>query len=118
MGAGYDPDAAQVLTPQRKKAALTKLFKDMFGIPVNFGQGKKRIQALDAIDQLLDGYRGIRFIAHVLERPTNGIGLGGRLSLVLEKHHNDPDMADDPERAQPVDIRSGGLIQEMTQDIR
>ncbi len=85
VDAGFTPDQAQTLPPQKKKNILVKLFKDKFDIAVKFEQGGKKLEAKYAIDQLLDAYRGIRFMGHVLGLPRKAFSLESTLSLVMEK---------------------------------
>lgn len=84
--AGLNPDEGKLLPPEKQVAVLSKLLKDKFGFAVvaDKGPGGKAL-ALDAIDQMLDAYRNLQFMAHALGMPNTAFGLGDRLKLSMEK---------------------------------
>ncbi|MDK9695521.1 MAG: hypothetical protein OEL76_03950 [Siculibacillus sp.] len=80
--AGLDPDRARNMPAARQIETLSTLVRDKFGLAAVRDKGAK---ARDAIDQMLDAYRNVQFMAHALVMPNKAIGLGGRLSISLEK---------------------------------
>jgi hypothetical protein len=78
---GYDPAQAELLPPARQYEILRKGLKDSFGLAEV--QKSERANIRLAIDQLLDAYRGLQFMTHVLDLPTKAIGLNGTLALGL-----------------------------------
>ena len=80
--AGVDPDQATLWPIERQFDVLSKLVKDRFGVTV---KKTGQLQGRMAVDQLLDLYRNMQFMAHTLGMPNEGMGLGGRLHLLLRK---------------------------------
>lgn len=80
--AGVDPDRATLWPIERQFDVLSKLVKDRFGVTV---KKTGQLQGRMAVDQLLDLYRNMQFMAHMLGMPNEGMGLGGRLHLLLRK---------------------------------
>lgn len=80
--AGLDPDRARNMPAARQIEMLSALVRDKFGLAAVRDKGAK---ARDAIDQMLDAYRNVQFMAHALVMPNKAIGFGGRLSISLEK---------------------------------
>jgi hypothetical protein len=83
--AGIDPDKGVLLPPARKMQVLKQVLQKTFGIAVDLNVKGKPIAAPDAINQMMDAYRNVRFMLHALDLPLQGLGLGGRLTLALEK---------------------------------
>ena len=81
---GFDPAEAELLPPDRQFTILAQGLKDTFGLALV--QKSERANLRDAIDQLLDAYRGLQLMAHVLDLPTSAIGLDGELALGLVKN--------------------------------
>lgn len=81
---GFDPAEAELLPPDRQFAILAKGLKDTYGLALV--QKSERANLRDSIDQLLDAYRGLQLMAHVLDLPTSAIGLNGELALGLVKN--------------------------------
>jgi hypothetical protein len=88
--AGMEPDAARLLDSDRQINLLTKVLRDKYGVTVEFPtrlvnrktvtgrqtQDKRRkISSRDAIDQLLDAYRQMEMLAHILGVPHEALGL-------------------------------------------
>lgn len=80
---GYDPTEAELLPPDRQFIILSEGLKKSYGLALV--QKAERANLRDAIDQLLDAYRGLQLMAHVLDLPTKAIGLNGELALGLVK---------------------------------
>jgi len=84
--AGVDPDDGVLMPPQQKIGLLTRLFRSQFGIAVARGaNGSGKGRAIDAVENLLDGWRNIQFMAHVMRLPLEAMSLGGRLNLSMDK---------------------------------
>lgn len=80
--AGIDPDRGVNLPPKRKMAVLKNLLEKTFGLKVDL----RGISPFEANNQMLDAYRGVRYMNHVLDLPNTATGLNGKLSVVLEKY--------------------------------
>jgi hypothetical protein len=78
---GFDPTEAELLPPKRQYEILSKGLKDTYGL--TFVQKSDRANIRDSIDQLLDAYRGLQLMTHVLDLPTSAIGLRGTLGLAM-----------------------------------
>lgn len=78
---GYDPAEAELLPPERQFTILSEGLKNTYGL--SLVQKSDRANLRSAIDQLLDAYRGLQLMAHVLDLPTSAIGLNGELALGL-----------------------------------
>jgi len=78
--AGYDPDVAINLPPLKRVEILRKLLVDTFGFRAVQVTGAVK----DATNQMLDAYRNVRFMMHVLGLPVEGVSLDGSLTLTLE----------------------------------
>lgn len=83
--AGLTPDEGRLLKPEQRRNVLRRVLEDTFGIKVNLAEGANKLGTLQAQDQMLDAYRNVRFMMHVLELPVKGVSLGGTLTLALEK---------------------------------
>ena len=81
--AGMDPDEGTLLPPAQQVNVLSRLLEKTFGIKVERNPSNP-IKAVDAVNQMLDAYRNVRFMLHVLNLPATALGLGGRLGLSLE----------------------------------
>lgn len=82
--AGVDPDQAKNMTPEGRFQALAALFRSKFGFKSVSRQGTYgQAKGQDAVDMLLDGYRAIRAMMHVLGMPETSASLGGTLSLTI-----------------------------------
>jgi GNAT superfamily N-acetyltransferase len=80
--AGMDPAKAELMPIGEQFTVLAKLIKDTFGLQV---MKTESIPGRFAVDQLLDLYRNLQFMSHVMGTPTSAIGLRGKLTLVLRK---------------------------------
>jgi len=78
---GYDPAEAELLPPARQFKILADGLKNTYGLA--FVQKSEKANVRDSIDQLLDAYRGLQLMTHVLDLPTSAIGLGGTLGLAM-----------------------------------
>lgn len=78
---GFDPTEAELLPPVRQFEILSKGLKDTYGL--TFVQKADRANIRDSIDQLLDAYRGLQLMTHVLDLPTSAVGLRGTLGLAM-----------------------------------
>lgn len=78
---GYDPVEAELLPPVRQFAILSQGLKQTYGLA--FVQKSNPANIRDSIDQLLDAYRGLQLMTHVLDLPTSAIGLRGTLGLAM-----------------------------------
>jgi hypothetical protein len=78
---GYDPAEAELLPPVRQFAILSQGLKQTYGLA--FVQKSNPANIRDSIDQLLDAYRGLQLMTHVLDLPTSAIGLRGTLGLAM-----------------------------------
>lgn len=76
---GIDPQDAELLAPVRKFALLSKAVKEKYGLKAVIKSDKANIQF--SIDQLLDAFRNLQFMASVLGLPEKSIGLNGTLNL-------------------------------------
>lgn len=76
---GLDPAQAELLPPARQYEILSKGLRDTFGLALV--EKSKPANIRDSIDQLLDAYRNLQFMAHVLDLPAKAIGLDGKLAL-------------------------------------
>ncbi|MEM0949529.1 MAG: LPD1 domain-containing protein [Pseudomonadota bacterium] len=83
--AGHSPDEATVKKPGEKIRILQGLFRDRFGLEVSTGSGANRPRAIDATDQMLDGYRNVQFMLNALGLPPQALGLNNTLRLSLER---------------------------------
>ena len=83
---GYDPAEAELLPPVQQFRILSEGIKESFGLA--FVQKSNRANARESIDQLLDAFRGMQLMAHVLDLPRTSIGLDGKLGLVLTSEAN------------------------------
>jgi len=81
---GADPAKASLWSPVRQFDFLAKGLRDTYQL--SFVQKTKRANIREGIDQLLDGYRNMQFMAHVLDLPSSAIGLEGTLGLVLRRN--------------------------------
>lgn len=80
---GYDPAEAELWPPAKQFQTLSDGLKKTYGLALV--EKSDRANLRDAIDQLLDAYRGMQLMAHVLDLPTSAIGLNGELALGLVK---------------------------------
>lgn len=81
--AGYEPDEGVLLPAVKQAEVLSKLLRQTFGFAsVNVTKGA---DIKDAVNQMLDAYRNVRFMLHALALPLEGISLDGSLSLTLER---------------------------------
>lgn len=78
---GYDPAEAELLPPIRQFAILSQGLKQTYGLA--FVEKSAPANIRDSIDQLLDAYRGLQLMTHVLDLPTSAIGLRGTLGLAM-----------------------------------
>lgn len=85
VDAGFTRDQGALLKPAQKKAALARVLENKFGLKIDYTVRGAKIATLDAVDQMLDAYRGIRFMLHTLALPEGAISLNGTLTLALEK---------------------------------
>lgn len=84
--AGMTPDEGVLLTPERKRQVLRKLLVQTFGFKdVILDATRLKISTPDAVNQMLDAYRNVRFMMHVLALPVKGVSLDGSLTLQLER---------------------------------
>jgi hypothetical protein len=83
--AGLTPDQGRLLPPDQQKNTLAKVLRETFKLGVRFPTGKAQLSTIDAVDQMLDAFRNVRFMMHVLSLPTEAVSLGGRLTLALER---------------------------------
>lgn len=79
--AGIDPDIAENLPPQEQFRILSRLLKDTYKLPLV--EMSERMNLRLGVDQLLDAYRNLQYMVHVLDLPQSAIGLNGSLGLVL-----------------------------------
>lgn len=80
---GYDPTQAELLPPARQFTILSEGLKNTYGLA--FVQRTDPANLREAIDQLLDAYRGLQLMAYVTDLPSKAIGLEGTLGLVLRR---------------------------------
>lgn len=83
--AGLTPDEGTLLPPAQKRNVLARVLQQTFGFKVDLNVKGAKISTLDAVDQMLDAYRNIRFMMHALELPVKAISLDGTLTLALER---------------------------------
>jgi hypothetical protein len=80
---GYDPADAELLPPQNQLRILSEGLKNTYGLPEIHVSSKANIR--EAIDQLLDAYRGLQLMTAVLDLPTSAIGLNNTLALAMTR---------------------------------
>jgi hypothetical protein len=78
---GLPPEQAELLPPARQFEILSKGLKATYGLA--FVQKSDPANLRESIDQLLDAYRGMQLMTHVLDLPTKAIGLDGKMGLAL-----------------------------------
>lgn len=78
---GYDPAEAELLPPARQFKILSDGLKNTYGLA--FVQKSEKANVRDSIDQLLDAYRGLQLMSHVLDLPSSAVGLNGTLGLAM-----------------------------------
>jgi hypothetical protein len=78
---GYDPDAMALMPPERQFMVLAEGLSKTFGLATV--QRSERSNIRLSIDQLLDAYRNMQFMAAALDLPTKALGLNGTLALGL-----------------------------------
>lgn len=83
--AGLTPDEGRLLKPEQRKAVLKRVLEQTFGFKVDLDVKRAKIGVQDAVDQMLDAYRNIRFMMHTLQLPLKGVSLDGSLTLALEQ---------------------------------
>ena len=82
--AGLSPEEAAIMSPEGRFQALATLFRNRFGFKTVSRIGTYgKANALQAIDAMMDGYRGIRAMMHILGLPQASVSLGGTLSFTL-----------------------------------
>ena len=79
---GINAGTAANLPIKQQFQKLVRLYREKFGIQV---VERKGAISRETVDSLLDGYRNITAMMHVLGLPQNAIGLNNSLTLVLEK---------------------------------
>jgi hypothetical protein len=79
--AGLDPDEGVLLPPAQKISLLKRLMVDTFGFRAFEMAG---VNAKDAVNQMLNAYRNVRFMMHALALPVKGVSLNGTLAVTLE----------------------------------
>lgn len=80
--AGLNPDEATLLPAKEQFAILQTLVEKRFGIKAD---KTAKLQTRFAVDQMLDLYRNLQLMAHIMGVPTNALGLGNKLNLVFRK---------------------------------
>jgi hypothetical protein len=80
-GLGLDPAEMELRPPARQFEILSKGLKERFGLSVLAKSEQANIR--ESIDQLLDAYRNMQFMAHVLDLPNTAIGLNGTMGIAL-----------------------------------
>lgn len=78
---GYDPERAENLPPAQQIKILTDGLREKFGL--DFVGGSARAGTRDTIDQMLDAYRSMQFMANVLDLPATAIGMNDTLSIAI-----------------------------------
>lgn len=78
--AGFDPDLAINFTPARQFKILSDLIKDKFGFTV-VERGESN--SYNANQSLLDAYRNLQFMSHVLGLPNSSMSLDNEIGLIL-----------------------------------
>ena len=78
--AGFDPDLAINFTPARQFKILSDLIKDKFGFSV---VERGEFNSYNANQSLLDAYRNLQFMSHVLGLPNSSMSLDGDVGLIL-----------------------------------
>ncbi|UUJ74515.1 peptidoglycan transglycosylase [Microcystis phage Mae-Yong1326-1] len=79
--AGLDPDVAANMPGEQQIAALTRVIQSTFGMRVTVDPKAANIRK--SVDQLLDAYRNLHMMMHVLGLPPTAVGLDGQLNLEL-----------------------------------
>lgn len=97
--AGISPEAAIRMDTDAQISTLQKVLKDTFGIEVELPTrkvkrktitGRERIEertqikTRDAIDQMLDAYRGMQLLTHIMGVPQTAIGLKDKSGAALK----------------------------------
>ena len=77
--AGIEPKDAVNLEPKRQFKIVSDLVKEKFG----FKYVAKGEISYTAVQSLLDAYRNLQFMAHVLGLPNEKMGLDGEIGLAL-----------------------------------
>lgn len=86
---GRDPAQSELMPANQQISILTADTKKRFGFKAVSGTGRRgTAKGIDATNQLKDAHRGLQEMAHVLNMPLEGFGLGGSLSLSLERRHS------------------------------
>jgi Zn-dependent peptidase ImmA (M78 family) len=80
--AGHDPAEAENYPPAKQAKVLADLISRSFGLKTDV---RPTAVSREAIDQMLDAYRNLRWMAHSLALPANAMSLYGRVSLSLTK---------------------------------
>ncbi len=80
---GYDPAEAELLPPARQFEILSKGLQRTYGLSAVSKSDRANVR--ESIDQLLDAYRGLQLMTHVLDLPQTAIGLNGTLGLILQR---------------------------------
>lgn len=88
--AGMDPGKAQSLPMERQISILRGVIKDRFGIEIEMPKTKvakknlvgrkvtvekQSITTVEAVDQMLDAYRNLQMMAHILNVPAKALAL-------------------------------------------
>jgi len=81
---GYDPTEAELFSPDKQYQILRDGLKARYGLA--FVAKTKLTNIREVIDQLLDAYRGMQFMAAVLNLPESQIGLNGHFGLLLRRN--------------------------------
>jgi hypothetical protein len=80
-GLGLDPAEMELKPPVEQYRILAKGLKERFGLSLLEKSEQANIR--ESIDQLLDAYRNMQFMAHVLDLPNTAIGLNGTMGIAL-----------------------------------
>jgi hypothetical protein len=88
--AGYDPDVAALFTPARRLQILGNHIEKTFGFKVHVDP---KMQPQKAIDSMLDGYRNMQMMAHLLGASLKGMSLHGEINLRFEPWQPNPKKA-------------------------
>ena len=83
--AGVSLEEGNLMNPQAKMNLFAKLFKNKFGITLI---RKNAGRAIDAVENALDGYRNLQFMARVMGMPLDALGLNNTLNLSMDKANN------------------------------
>lgn len=81
--AGIDPDVAENLPPANQFRILANLLQKTYGLALV--QKTEAANTRIGIDQLLDAYRNMQFMAFALDLPSTAIGLNGSMGLMLRR---------------------------------